>query len=254
MDPIHGEPTSARTSGSGVIFQDRQESEFYAQCVRDFLFRHGYDLLENKDIVELGVGTGETIVELLKYHTFTGKIHGYEIQEKSYEYAQRLVDDNSVSDRYVVINDDFFQAVRGSMVGGCAISNPPYLPSHDPTILMPELWGGDDGSEITKQILDCGFEHLILLISSFSNPLSIIQHASDCGYTVLDFALRTMRFGVYSSESKVYERITQLSSQGQAFVSADRYCVAGVAWVKRRDTIDHTVALTRAITSLAGCP
>ncbi len=32
-----------------------------------------------KEITEFGVGTGETIVELLKYYGFAGKIRGYEI-------------------------------------------------------------------------------------------------------------------------------------------------------------------------------
>lgn len=231
-------------------FQDRQESEFYAQCVRDFLFRYGYERLEVKEIVELGVGTGETIVELLKYHTFAAKIRGYEIHEPSYRYACDFVEANSISNQYLVINGDFFNEVSSSVVGGCAISNPPYLPSPDNRIQMPELWGGDDGSDVTKRIIECGFEQLILLFSSFSNPLSIIQHASAHGYSVLDFAVRTMQFGRYSSEPKVRRRIRELDRNGQAFVSSDRYCVAGVAWVKNWGTVDLSDSLVRAITSL----
>jgi methylase of polypeptide subunit release factors len=239
---------------SKTIFKDREESEFYAQCVRDFLFRHGYELLKNKEIVELGVGTGETIAELLKYHDFTGKINGYEIDQASYEYARQVIVDNSVADRYVVVNENFFAAVRNSVAGGCAISNPPYLPAYERPAQMPELWGGIDGSQVTKQIVECGFEHLILLVSSFSNPLSIIEHALNHGYKVLDFTVRTMRFGIYSSEPEVCERIAQLSSRRQAFVSSDRYCVAGVAWVKHPDAIDLSGPLAQALTSLANCP
>jgi hypothetical protein len=249
----------ARAAGVGAalsstIFRDREESEFYAQCVRDFLFRHGYELLKNKEIIELGVGTGETIVELLKYHGFTGKIQGYEIDRASFEYAHHLVEKHAVSDRYIVINKNFFEAVQGSVTGGCVISNPPYLPASDCSIQIPELWGGPDGSEVTKRIVECGFERLILLVSSFSNPLSIINHAASYGYKVLDFAVRTMRFGIYSSELKVRDRIDQLSADGEAFVSADRYCVAGVAWVKRQDAFDLSSALAMALTSLASRP
>jgi hypothetical protein len=249
--------TVAAISGdacSRTIFKDREESEFYAQCVRDFFFRHGYELLKNKEIVELGVGTGETIAELLKYHNFTGKIKGYEIDRASYEYAQKVITDHSVADRYAVINEDFFAAVRSSVVGGCVISNPPYLPAYERPAQMPELWGGIDGSQVTKGIIEYGFEQLILLVSSFSNPLSVIKHASSHGYKVLDFTIRTMRFGIYSSEPKVCERITQLSSQCEAFVSADRYCVAGVAWVKNSDVIDLSGPLAQALTSLAHRP
>lgn len=239
---------------SRTIFRDREESEFYAQCVRDFLFRHGYELLENKEVVELGVGTGETIAELIKYHDFTGKITGYEIDAASFEYAQQVVSDHSVADRYMVINENFFSAVRNLMVGGCVISNPPYLPAHERPAQMPELWGGPDGSEVTKRIIEYGFEHLILLVSSFSNPLSIIEHALSHGYRVLDFAVRTMRFGPYSSQPAVGERIAQLSRQYEAFVSVDRYCVAGVAWVKNPKVADLSGALAQALTSLARPP
>lgn len=236
--------------GRACCFHDRQESEFYAQCVRDFLFRYGYERLEIKEVVELGVGTGETIVELLKYHSFAAKIRGYEIHAPSFRYAQDLVERNSISDQYVVINEDFFREVPGSVIGGCAISNPPYLPSPDSGIMMPELWGGQDGSEVAKRIIECGFEQLILLFSSFSNPLSIIEHASAHGYGVLDFVVRSMRFGIYSSEPKVQNRILELRDNGQAFVSADRYCLAGVAWVRDPKITDLSASLMQAMTSL----
>jgi hypothetical protein len=47
--------------------------------------------------------------------------------------------------------------------------------------------------------------------------------AASCSYRVHDFAARTMRFGIHSNEPKVRERIAELSRQGEAFVSADRY-------------------------------
>jgi hypothetical protein len=248
--------TGSTVAQQDIIFKDREESEFYAQCVRDFLFRYAYELLENKEIIELGVGTGETIAELLRYHSFTGKIRGYEIDPASYDCACQLIDANSVSDRYMVIKGDFFQAVHGSALGGCAISNPPYLPALDPPLHMAELWGGHDGSSVTKRIIECGFECLVLLVPSFSNPVSIINFAASRGYRVLDFAARTMRFGVYTNEPKVRERIAELSKQGEAFVSADRYCIAGVAWVKGRgiegqEASDLSAALAKTLTSLA---
>lgn len=47
-----------------------------------------------------------------------------------------------------------------------------------------------------------------------------------------DLAVCTTRFGVHTTTPKVGERIAELSRQAEAFVSADRYCVAAVAWVK----------------------
>lgn len=246
-------PTSSVPPGS-TIFQDREESEFYAQCVRDFLFRRGYESLENKEVVELGVGSGESIVDLIRRHEFHGKIRGFEIHWDSYQGARRLTEESGVSDRYIVTNADFFGAVRELEFGGCAISNPPYLPAEDDQILMPELWGGRDGSEVTRRILDCDFERVVMLISSFSNPLFTIDYATRRGYRVVDYVVRTMHFGIYSSEPKVMKRIDQLRDAGLAFVSKDRYCLAGVAWVRSPVGHDLATPLKQAVTTIAARP
>lgn len=100
------------------------------------------------------------------------------------------------------IKDDFLQAVRGSVLGGCTISNPPCLPAFDRPLHLPELSDVHDDSSVTKRIIECSFEFLVLRVSGFSNPVSIINFAAFRGYRVLDFAVRTMRFGVYTNEPK----------------------------------------------------
>ena len=64
--------------------------------VRDFLFRHACELLENKEIIELGLGSGEVVTGLLGV-SLTGKIRGYEIEPASYKCACQLIDANSTS-------------------------------------------------------------------------------------------------------------------------------------------------------------
>jgi hypothetical protein len=108
-----------------------------------------------------------------------------------------------------------------------------------------------DGSRVLKRLLGSGFERLVVTMSSFSNPLAIIDCAARQRYKVVDFAVRTMTFGPYSSEPKVQERIERLASGRvrKAFTSGDRYCLAGVLWA-RGVQVDLKPSLKAAITSL----
>ena len=47
----------------------------------------------------------------------------------------------------------------------------------------------------------------MLLISSYSNPVETLRHASKEGYILRDFLLTNMPFGTYSSELKVMHLI-----------------------------------------------
>jgi methylase of polypeptide subunit release factors len=232
-----------------VVFRDVVESEFYAQCVKDFLLRNLSKPLCQQPIVELGTGTGEAIADALAELSFPGEVHGYEIQPEACAFAQEVIVRKDVP-RYRVFNRDFFTDVQRYRTG-CAISNPPYLPASDPGIKMPELWGGPDGSRVLKRLLGSGFERLVVTMSSFSNPLAIIDCAARQRYKVVDFAVRTMTFGPYSSEPKVQERIERLASGRvrKAFTSGDRYCLAGVLWA-RGVQVDLKPSLKAAITSL----
>jgi hypothetical protein len=229
-------------------FWDDAESGFYAQCVRAFLLRNPSSILLEHPILELGSGTGEAIAEVLSTDQFGGEIIGYELQAETASYAQQVMFDRGVS-RYHIVHGDFFQAAPDSDPE-CVISNPPYLPAPDNKIVVPELWGGPDGSTVMRRLLDGGFNLLVTTLSSFANPVGTLKFAKSRGYRVADFAVRTIPFGAYSSEPKVRGQIERLALDGRgAFISAERYCLAVVVWV--RDTgSDLAASLRTAITSL----
>ena len=51
--------------------------------------------------------------------------------------------------------------------------------------------------------MSLGVPNLMLLLSSYSNPVATLKHAQQEGYRALDFMVTAMPFGMYSSESKV---------------------------------------------------
>jgi methylase of polypeptide subunit release factors len=229
-------------------FWDNIESEFYAQCVRDFLLRDHRQRLHGHPIIELGSGTGEAIAGVLAAEQFTGRVLGYELQPEACTYAQGVA--GELVPRYQILNGDFFQMIS-EIDHEFAISNPPYLPAPDNDIAMPELWGGPDGSAVTRRLLDCGFAVLVSMLASVADPVGTIAFARARGYRVADFAVRTMRFGTYSSEPKVRDQIQLLTREGpRAFVRDDRYCLAGVLWTRSPGS-DLGGSLQTALTSLS---
>ena len=229
-------------------FWDDAESGFYAECVRAFLLRNPNSTLLEHPILELGSGTGEAIAEILSTDQSGIEIMGYELQAETASYAQQVIFDRAIS-RYHIVHGDFFQAAPDSDLE-CAISNPPYLPAPDNKIVVPELWGGLDGSAVMRRLLDRGFNQLVTTLSSFADPVGTLKFAKSRGYRAADFAVRTMPFGAYSSEPKVRAQIERLALDGRrAFISAERYCLAVVLWV-RDDGPDLAGSLRTAITSL----
>jgi SAM-dependent methyltransferase len=228
-----------------TVFCDTAESEFYARSVKDFLLQ---DLgpLRGWPIVELGTGTGEAIARVLQETSFPGEVHGYEIQTAACEYAREVTKRYGVP-QYQVFNRDFFTAVL-DYPASSVISNPPYLPAPDAEIDMPELWGGPDGSDVVRRLLGSGFAQLVTTLSSFSNPLATINYATRHGYRIADFAIRSMRFGRYSSEPKVRAHIEKLGNEKprKAFVTENGYCLATVLWTREAE-----VDLSRVLKRLA---
>ena len=51
--------------------------------------------------------------------------------------------------------------------------------------------------------MELGFQNLILMIASYSNPVQTLQHARAQGYALTNFLVTPLPFGTYSSEPKV---------------------------------------------------
>jgi hypothetical protein len=102
---------------------------------------------------------------------------------------------------------------------------------------MPALHGGVDGATITKRLFSVGCDRVFSLISAYSNPVETIEYAITQGYRVIDFTIAPLKFGYYSSESKVKKTIAALKSDRKAFYSPNIYLLAGVLF-DRQPTSD----------------
>ena len=54
-----------------------------------------------------------------------------------------------------------------------------------------------------QDLMSLGLDKVMLLISSYSNPVETLEHARRQGYILRDFMVTAMPFGKYSSEPKV---------------------------------------------------
>lgn len=231
-----------------TVFYDAVESEYYAACVDQLLLARDGAASRGADIMELGVGTGEALARVLRRARFGGTVHGFERDPESYAYARKAIASEGVSERYLVHPGDFFDAVDGRPLD-CAVSNPPYLPGPAARRLFPSLWGGDCGNDVSKRVLSCGFRLVVLMVSSFSDPIDTLAHASRCGYRLREWVVRPIELGRYSREPAVHRHVERLAGEGRAFLSGTSYLLAGVSWTKDGDAEDHWRSLADVLSA-----
>jgi hypothetical protein len=236
--------TLIRNATPPEVFFCPEESHFYSHCIERLVFSQ----CTNCDlIVEFGAGDGSPVINSLMRSRFDSEIHGFELNPAAYEVAQARVKHCNLGDNYILHNESFFDAAPAD--AGYLIANPPYIPSPDNKIRMPLLHGGTDGATITNKLLTLGYPNVMVLVSSYSNPIETLQCAADNNYSVADFMVTPLKFGCYSSEPKVKNWIAQLREQGQAFYSQNIYFLAGVLF-KLSGTPDLSNELKRVITAL----
>jgi len=234
------------------MFYDPVESPFYGLCVEHFILASTEYGANGAHIRELGAGTGQSTIDALRRCNFGGLIHGYEIDQESCAAASALIQSHGMGDRYMVHNLDFF-AVTPHAEETCAIANPPYLPARTSDIQSPELWGGLDGSDVARQLMNVGFDRVMLMISSYSNPISVIDHALRAGYELVDWLARPIKFGAHSRQAKVYEQIVALATSGMAFVAGNHYLLCGTLWAKTGSGgTDRSAMLRHVLSSFHG--
>ncbi|PNH12607.1 hypothetical protein TSOC_000456 [Tetrabaena socialis] len=192
--------------------------------------------IEVLKVVEFGTGDGTPVIRALAKTSFDGVIHGFELNPTSADLAHKQADSAGLSGRYQVHTGCFYKGTSepASPAAGarCIISNPPYLPAPDDDILMPELFGGQDGAGLTRDLLSLGFPYAILLVASYSNPASVLRHAAAAGYRVVDYLVTPLSFGTYSSQPKVRQWISEMRARGEAFYSGNTYLLSGVLFEK----------------------
>lgn len=221
------------------VFFCPEESYFYSQCLEKMVFSR----CSSADrVVEFGSGDGSPVIHSLLRTPFQGIIHGYELNSTACQVAQNRIQQYQLGQQYLVRHQCFFTGWR-QHAATYIIANPPYLPAPDNDLYLPALHGGADGSGITCKLLSLGCDHVLSLISAYSNPVDTIEYALDHGYQVADFMISPLKFGYYSSEPKVKNTIKALRSARKAFYSDNIYLLAGVLF-QRHHTIRNSTSST----------
>ncbi|WP_336026163.1 methylase [Geodermatophilus sp. FMUSA9-8] len=218
-------------------FSSADESAHYGFSVCMLLQQYREQLgWESAPVVELGTGDASAIADVVA--GLPGlRIRSYDISEDSVRKARANVAERGVADRYTVELGDFFD--QADAAGGepvtTAISNPPYIPAPDRDILMPELWGGERGNDLTLQLLKAGYDHVVTAVASYADPVTTVGTAADLGYRVVNFLAMGLDYGPYSSEPKVREQIRRIVAEGRGWAGDDEYMVAVALFTRDPD-------------------
>jgi hypothetical protein len=199
--------------------------------------------------VELGTGDASAIADVVA--GLPGlRVRSYDISADSVTAARSNIAERGVADRYSVELGDFFDQAdaAGGEAVATAIANPPYIPAPDRDILLPELWGGVRGNDLTLQLLKAGYDNVVTAVASYADPVTTVSTAADLGYRVVNFLAMGLDYGPYSSEPKVREQIGRIVAEGRGWAGDDEYMVA-VALFTRDPEIpgDRADQLLRAL-------
>ncbi|ARV63046.1 SAM-dependent methyltransferase [Nostocales cyanobacterium HT-58-2] len=228
------------------IFFCPEESNFYSNCLENFVLKN---CKKSECVVEFGSGDGSPVINSLLKNRFDGVIHGFELNISAWKAANLTIDEYNLAQKYIIHNSCLFESSQPD--ADYLVANPPYIPAPDKDIYMPLLFGGTDGATVTNELLSLGYENVLLLVSSFSNPESTIEHARSNGYHVTNFIVLPLKFGYYSSEPKVKNHIEELRKKKMSFYSGDYYFLAGVLFQKSRESReDLSNELAQVMTSL----
>lgn len=226
------------------VFVCPEESAFYAQCLHVLLVGH----CQTASVIhEFGSGDGMPMIEAVLGACFQGVIHGYEINEVSWNHAKTRIKQHQIEQHYIVHHVSFFDACK-KPYAGTLVTNPPYLPAWtDSCLYIKGLYGGVDGGTISRNLLSLEYPTVLLMVSSFSNPAGLLQYASEQGYSVVDFLIKPLTFGMYSSQPEVKNRIAELHQEQKAFFSEHYYLLAGVVFQKQNQADKELSAYLLAI-------
>src|SRR5262245_61896227 len=139
-----------------MAFYDPVESGFYASCLQTLLETPDLRPTLADGIVEIGAGTAIPVVEALRRCESTIPVRGFELDDQACRIASKTVAKSGLPN-YSIVAGDFFD-VSADAPERCAVGNPPYLPSDDPAMGAPDLWGGGDGAEVSRRVLASGFD------------------------------------------------------------------------------------------------
>lgn len=228
------------------VFVCPEESQFYSHCLERLVLSN---CTSSELVIEFGCGDGSPVINALLRTRFASSIHGYEINSIACEVASTRISQYKLGSQYVIHNQSFFESSKPE--AEYLIANPPYLPAPDNKITMPLLHGGIDGAAITNRLLSLNYPNVLLMISSYSNPVDTINYAIAQNYCVADFVISPLKFGYYSSEPKVEHSILKLREHHKAFYSENIYFLAGVLFKKQHESVVNlSTELIQVMTAL----
>jgi hypothetical protein len=194
------------------------ESGTYSAALRRLVFSKG----KRYSVDEFGTGTGAPLVLALRGSGFRGVVRGFETNKTAVTTANSLIHRAGLQDICVVRNQSFFCPDRE--MGDVLIANPPFLPAHDqdslrtPSLpILADLYGGPNGNELSKDLLNQGYSTVMMLVASISDPVSLIEDAQKIGFGITDFQVTNIPFGQYSRQSPVQSRLRAMVREGKAF-------------------------------------
>ena len=228
------------------VFFCPEESNFYSHCLETLVLNNCFN---SESILEFGSGDGSPVIKSLLRSEFDGIVHGFELNSLACQVANSKIKEYKLGDRYIIHNRCLFDAPKPDAT--YLVSNPPYLPALDNKLYQPLLHGGIEGICVTKKLLSLGYQNVLVLVSSYSNPQGLVNYALANDYFVSDFAISPLQFGYYSSEPKVKDRIQELRRKKRAFYSKNIYLLAGVLFTKGvASTGDVSTELIKLMTTL----
>jgi SAM-dependent methyltransferase len=256
-DVLHLEDYSASVSNLDAVsdvkkkFVCSEESMRYSLGIQTLVFERLRKQNISPTIVELGCGTGEPVVHALLNSGYTGVVYGFDINSDAVHAANALIRRFGLSHNYIVRHESFFESTSLPKAD-YLISDPPYIPGDDPSLLLlPDIWGGPEGNDISTKLLSCGYRNAFLEISSYANPEAVIQHARALGYKIVDFTITQMPLGVYSRQDIVMRRLCEMRGGGKAFFTDNCYLVGSTFFTKiNHDEPDLSEELLSCLTSL----
>lgn len=242
--------TAGSLPGPIGAFQCADESAHYAFSVCMLLQQYRQHIpWQTEGVVELGSGDASAIADVVRSLPEL-RVRGFDISPASVDRARENVAACEVADRYTVDLADFFDQVYSAAAPrpSTVIANPPYIPAPDRDIMMPELWGGEYGNDLTLRLLRAQHRHVIVAVPSYADPVTTLTTAAALGYRVINFLAMALDFGQYSSEGVVRRQIDQICAAGRGWAGEDGYMVAMVLLTRDADLPgDRSAQLMRAL-------
>ena len=118
--------------------------------------------------------------------------------------------------------------------------------AEDIAAMLVQCDGGPTGAEVSIALLGLGYEQVMLLVSSYADPMAVLSAARVAGYEVAGWLARP--FGFSALHRPVMGILRGLEVQGLAFTTESLYVVAGVLWKRGGRVSDAERSLTPCLT------